>query len=387
MDRGDVDFEYRKILVVGARKTGKTSILSTAGQSRTAAHSATADTARDSSWLTSPPVCVLSASVGGDFSKSYRPTSRCARYYDVQHQLELIDCPGLDDALLNGTKETKEPESFEEIRAHYQSFRDDAIVQEMLTEPKEKGFKENLLIDVDITEVDAYLIVYTDDERSKRVAKALRLAILTKRMHDSRRAIFMLYHHGDFEVAPFLSRVAITDDTRQLEEEKNDPFIELVFRDDVAINTKAYHHPHLKYLPHASAQTGEGIHRTLGVLRGELDRMSGGAGAMGNKPAAGSKGLGGRGKRHVPADLFSLSSSAGAVANLRSALPSTMAGASTAGGAGGQQSERKAQHYGARKTPGAGSTTAGGDEDDAPVTDKGQRAQCTSMAAAACSIQ
>ena len=55
------------------------------------------------------------------------------------------------------------------MRAHYHNFRDDSIVQEMLTEPKEKGYKENLLIDVDITEVDAYLIVYTDDDRSKRV--------------------------------------------------------------------------------------------------------------------------------------------------------------------------------------------------------------------------
>jgi len=28
----EVDFEYRKILVIGAKKTGKTSILSTAGE-------------------------------------------------------------------------------------------------------------------------------------------------------------------------------------------------------------------------------------------------------------------------------------------------------------------------------------------------------------------
>lgn len=136
-----IDFEYRKILVVGAKKTGKTSILST--------------------------------SVGGDFSKSYRPTARCAHYYDVEHLLELIDCPGLDDALLNGNKDTEEPLDFEGVRKHYQTFRDDPIVQELLTEPKaDKDYKQNLLIDVDITQVDAYLIVYTDDDRSKRVVRA-----------------------------------------------------------------------------------------------------------------------------------------------------------------------------------------------------------------------
>ena len=41
--------------------------------------------------------------VGGDFSRSYRPSARCSRYYDVQNMLELIDCPGLDDTILNGS--------------------------------------------------------------------------------------------------------------------------------------------------------------------------------------------------------------------------------------------------------------------------------------------
>lgn len=49
-------------------------------------------------------------------------------------------------------------------------------------------------------------------------AKALRLAILTKRMHDNRRAIFLLHHQGDFDTPPFITRVVINDDTRQMEE-------------------------------------------------------------------------------------------------------------------------------------------------------------------------
>jgi hypothetical protein len=360
-DVSAVDYEYRKILVIGAKKTGKTSILSTA--------------------------------VGGDFSRNYRPTARCGSYYDVQHMLELIDTPGLDDTLLNGTKDTEEPVDFEGVRQHYLNFRDDPIVQEMLTEPREKGFKDNLLIDVDITQVDAYLILYTDDERSKRLAKALRLAILTKRMNDNRRAIFMLYHQGDFDNQPFITRVTINDDTRQMDEEKNDPFVELVFRDDVLIQTKAYHHPSLKYLPNCSAQTGESLHRTLGVLRQELDRMGGGNSA---KDPNSSTGAGAGQKRKgpkVPHDLFALTGGDGSASQVSAARS-----ASKSGPSGGSPSDQKSSLPAGGKrgfTPHKAkkySTETGGDEaeedDGAPVNTKGQqRAQCSSMAAAACTIQ
>ncbi len=52
---------------------------------------------------------------------------------------------------------------------HYQEFRDDSVVQELICDPKERGKHSNMLIDVDVTQIDAYLIVYTDDDRSKRV--------------------------------------------------------------------------------------------------------------------------------------------------------------------------------------------------------------------------
>lgn len=336
-----VDLEYRKILVIGAKKTGKSSILSTA--------------------------------VGGDFSKAYRPTARCASYYDVEHMLELIDTPGLDDTLLNGTKDTPEPTDFDGVRSHYLAFRDDPIVQELLSEPKDgRSWRDNLLIDVDITTVDAYLIVYTDDDRSKRLAKALRLAILSKRINDNRRAIFLLHHHGDFDTPPFLTRVQINDDTRQMEEERNDPFVELVFRDDVLIQTKAYHHPSLKYVPACSAQTGEGVHRALAVLRAELDRMGAKSGAPASKLASAVQ--------RVPRDLFSLAGHgpAAPIANLRASSD----GAGAAAAAGGGEKSAPARKWNAKKP-------ADDDDDDmgAPVTKGQQRAQCTSMAAAACTIQ
>jgi len=353
-----VDLEYRKILVIGARKTGKTSILSTA-------------------------VC-------GDFSKTYRPTARCHHYYDVQNMLELIDTPGLDDTILNGTKDTEEPADFEAIRAHYHNFRDDPIVQELISEPKDRTYKENLLIDIDITQVDSYLILYTDDDRSKRVAKALRLAILTKRIHDNRRAIFLLSHQGDFDLEPFITRLTINEDTRHMDEEKNDPFVELVFRDDVPIQTKAYHHPSVKYLPHCSAQTGAGVHRAFQLLRQELDRMSSKNGGT----AAGMRG--GKGgklqRRAVPADLFTLNA---AVAMAMAAKKSRESNANTNGH--GTQSNGHPSHSSPNKTSSHARKKKKlemdeedefDDDDTALPPSKGQqRAQCTSMAAAACTIQ
>lgn len=179
-------------------------------------------------------------------------------------------------------------------------------------------------------------------------------------------------------------------------QEKNDPFVELVFRDDVGLQTKAFYHKHLRYLPACSAQTGDGVARALAAMRLELDRMDGRAGG-GEKTKAGAPLLG---RRHVPADLFTLTGGvpAGAVANLRTTGGAATAtagqsgaaggGGTTTGGGGGfggffgAGSERKAQPL--KK----GSRDDADDEDDgAPVTDKGQRAQCSSMAAAACNIQ
>lgn len=207
-------------------------------------------------------------------------------------------------------------------------------------------------------------------------AKALRLAILTKRMNDNRRAIFLVHHQGDFDNPPFLTRVTINDDTRQMEEEKNDPFVELVFRDDVLIQTKAYHHPSLKYVPACSAQTGEGVHRMLAIVRQELDRMSAKNGTLKSGGVV----------QRVPRDLFTLASHApqALVGNLRASSDGT-SGVSNGDG----KPSTKARGGSGGKWAAKKSSDDEEDDEPAPVTkNKGQqRAQCTSMAAAACSIQ
>jgi GTPase SAR1 family protein len=65
-----MDTNYRRILVIGSKSIGKTSLLSTI--------------------------------VGGDFSKLYIPTSRIESYFDIENKIEFIDTPGIEDYILNG---------------------------------------------------------------------------------------------------------------------------------------------------------------------------------------------------------------------------------------------------------------------------------------------
>ncbi len=107
-------------------------------------------------------------------------------------------------------------------------------------------------------------------------AKALRLAILSKRISDNRKLVFFLPHVGDFGTLPMISRVNINDETRHVSKENNAAAIELVFRDDVPIASRAYAHPSLKMLPYVSAQSGEGLSDVLAIIRNEIDQVSGG---------------------------------------------------------------------------------------------------------------
>lgn len=211
-------------------------------------------------------------------------------------------------------------------------------------------------------------------------------------MNDNRRAIFMLHHQGDFDTPPFITRVTINEDTRHMDEEKNDPFVELVFRDDVLIQTKAYHHPSLKYLPDCSAQTGEGVHRTLAVLRTELDRMSSkyAAAAASSGGAGPNKKAGALSKKRIPPDLFTLHSSPtalGAVANLKNlgtgthGIPSGPHHATTL--TNGSHSGAEKKGGGAKKA----AKTKEGEEEGKDSSKGQQRAQCSNIAAGGCNIQ
>jgi len=128
--------QYRSVLVIGAHKVGKTSI--------------------------------LAASLNGDFSESYSPTGfRAESFYDVERGIQLIDTPGIDaESLLAADK--------------YQKFKEDPIVFELLgKQPKER---RELLTNVDFNSLYGYMIVYSPSLRhSIKMARALYYVIRTER--------------------------------------------------------------------------------------------------------------------------------------------------------------------------------------------------------------
>jgi len=146
--------QYRSVLVIGAHKVGKTSI--------------------------------LAASLNGDFSETYSPTGfRAESFYDVERGIQLIDTPGIDaESLLTADK--------------YQKFKEDPIVFELLgKQPKER---RELLTNVDFNSLYGYVIVYSPNLRhSIKMARALHYVIRTERRDVP---ILLVENTGDIPPGP-----------------------------------------------------------------------------------------------------------------------------------------------------------------------------------------
>jgi len=138
---------YSKVLVVGSRKVGKTSI--------------------------------LSASLNGDFTETYAPTGfRIEKYYDVERGIEFMDTPGIDGDCLKLHNLSK--------------FLQDPIIQEYTG--KQVKDKRELLRDFDFSSLKAYVIVFAQSLHSRKMAYALHEAI---REHNRKIQIIMVENRGD----------------------------------------------------------------------------------------------------------------------------------------------------------------------------------------------
>eukprot|EP00808_Paulinella_micropora_P030618 g72573.t1 len=107
----------QRIVVIGAKEVGKTSILS---------HALT-----------------------GDFDSEYFPTTRREVYYDVRRSLELVDTPGIDDNVF-GDKPNDKLTTKKAMKTAQDAFREDLAVEALLEESE-----------LSKQEV-AYLIVWSD---------------------------------------------------------------------------------------------------------------------------------------------------------------------------------------------------------------------------------
>jgi hypothetical protein len=133
---------YYHVLVVGAVKTGKTTLLAN-----------------------------LCHSQQGD----YEPTIYAQKFVDTHRKLVFIDTPGIKDIIL-----TQGSGLNDHTQGRFASFSDDSLVRELrgaymdqsqyrlLADP----YISNKLVN-NMNSIDAVLIVYTDDKQSQQMVRAL----------------------------------------------------------------------------------------------------------------------------------------------------------------------------------------------------------------------
>ncbi|GAB5356282.1 hypothetical protein AAMO2058_000277100 [Amorphochlora amoebiformis] len=133
MASGVGPISYKRVMVLGAKRTGKSSL--------------------------------LGAALNGDMGEGqmYNPTLRVERFYDVDRKLQFIDTPGLDSQILLGD---------------LLEFNKDPVVKEFLDEVEYE--KKEILKDVQIPAISAFVIVFCADEVTERMAEALYNAISLK---------------------------------------------------------------------------------------------------------------------------------------------------------------------------------------------------------------
>eukprot|EP00998_Keelungia_sp_KM082_P004958 NODE_1631_length_1272_cov_64.027074_g1616_i0.p2 GENE.NODE_1631_length_1272_cov_64.027074_g1616_i0~~NODE_1631_length_1272_cov_64.027074_g1616_i0.p2 ORF type:complete len:241 (+),score=88.42 NODE_1631_length_1272_cov_64.027074_g1616_i0:372-1094(+) len=146
---GDSDSTYKNILVIGARKVGKTSI--------------------------------LAAAISGDFSEDYAATNRVDHYYDCERNLHLIDTPGVN---------------FDVLDRNFTSFKADPMIKEYIGQQEEN--KVEYLKDVDASTFIAYVIVHSEQSESAMMAQALR-EVIRRNESTSDILLYMVKNTGDID--------------------------------------------------------------------------------------------------------------------------------------------------------------------------------------------
>jgi len=145
---------YSRILVTGARQVGKTTILTKA--------------------------------INGEYTHEYNVSRQAERFYDCSRRLEFIDTPGIEDRILDGSKK---------------NFQNDPMVKSLLGDQKDDSI--NFLSGIDVNTIDAYIIVYTDCQRSRTMARALKRAIRDLENENLKKnPIIMVFNQSDVDRPP-----------------------------------------------------------------------------------------------------------------------------------------------------------------------------------------
>jgi len=120
-------------------------------------------------------------------SNDYVPTRHGEIFSDVGRNLEFIDTPGFEDAILDGK---------------FDHFKADPAVKSVLNEQKIESV--NILAGVNISFISAYLIVFADnDQHTKYMARALLRAIRNSQNENLRDLpIFMVSNSSDIVRSP-----------------------------------------------------------------------------------------------------------------------------------------------------------------------------------------
>lgn len=133
MDQDTTD--YKTIMVIGADKVGKTKICS-------------------------------SLVTGPQHPQDYVPTRHCEVFTDVIRQFHLIDNPGVPDRVLN---------------KNWFKFKTDPVIQDLVASSSRSTSLPHAKMN--LYNIDAYIIVYSDCLRSQEMAKAMRLFLVGHLKH------------------------------------------------------------------------------------------------------------------------------------------------------------------------------------------------------------